>query len=572
MKKYIYGTLLLSTALLSGCSLDETPKSAFSEEEAFKSSTLIYANSVANVYSSIQNYIYGGDVGSIHTLQQYSSDESMIPGRQGDWVDGGKWQNFFLHNFDSSVDMYRNIWNQIYTIIGQSNKGIDKLNGLQHNEDAATYVYELRALRAIFYYYLMDLWGQVPLVTSSKINTNDVVQSNRADVFKFVVSELEACLPHLADDMSQNEGKYYGRITKPVVYMCFVKCAMNSPLYTINPTSANSYQAFVGNDMSGNNTVSETLGANVTELGKKVSITVDGKARNAWETVKYCVEKLEALGYILQPNYADNFTISNQNSKENIFTRPNDDKTYRYYDYNLMRSLHYNHAGAIGYSGWNGACATVFAMNVYGYGTADVDPRLKLNYYTDKDYMEDTGKAVEDGATGQYLEYLPLKPQVDFPAGANAHDVKCAGARMKKYQLDLTSSTNGITNNDLVVWRYADALLLKAEAEYRLGNTGAALAAINTVRARVGAPALTSLTLNVISNERLKELAWEGVRRMDAIRYGIFTQPTKDRYEGVWHNAVAGNYLNDTQGYTTIFPIPYDVMSLNKNLKQNPGY
>ena len=572
MKKYIFETLLLSTALLSGCSLDETPKSAFSEEEAFKSSTLIYANSVANVYSSIENYIYGGDVGSIHTLQQYSSDESMIPGRQGDWVDGGKWQNFFLHNFDSSVDMYRNIWNQIYTIIGQSNKGIDKLNGLQNNEDAATYVYELRALRAIFYYYLMDLWGQVPLVTSSKINTNDVVQSNRADVFKFVVSELEACLPHLADDMSQNEGKYYGRITKPVVYMCLVKCAMNSPLYTINPTSATSYQAFVGNDMSGNNTVSETLGANVTELGKKVSITVDGKARNAWETVKYCVEKLEALGYTLQPNYADNFTISNQNSKENIFTRPNDDKTYRYYDYNLMRSLHYNHAGAIGYSGWNGACATVFAMNVYGYGTADVDPRLKLNYYTDKDYMEDTGKAVEDGATGQDLEYLPLKPQVDFPAGANAHDVKCAGARMKKYQLDLTSSTNGITNNDLVVWRYADALLLKAEAEYRLGNTGAALAAINTVRARVGAPALTSLTLNVISNERLKELAWEGVRRMDAIRYGIFTQPTKDRYEGVWHNAVAGNYLNDTQGYTTIFPIPYDVMSLNKNLKQNPGY
>lgn len=572
MKKYIFGTLLLSTALLSGCSLDETPKSAFSEEEAFKSSTLIYANSVANVYSSIQNYIYGQDAGSIHTLQQYSSDESMIPGRQGDWVDGGKWQNFFLHNFDSSVDMYRNIWNQIYTIIGQSNKGIDKLNGLQNNEDAATYVYELRALRAIFYYYLMDLWGQVPLVTSSKINTNDVVQSNRADVFKFVVSELEACLPHLADDMSQNEGKYYGRITKPVVYMCLVKCAMNSPLYTINPTSATSYQAFVGNDMSGNNTVSETLGANVTELGKKVSITVDGKARNAWETVKYCVEKLEALGYTLQPNYADNFTISNQNSKENIFTRPNDDKTYRYYDYNLMRSLHYNHAGAIGYSGWNGACATVFAMNVYGYGTADVDPRLKLNYYTDKDYMEDTGKAVEDGATGQDLEYLPLKPQVDFPAGANAHDVKCAGARMKKYQLDLTSSTNGITNNDLVVWRYADALLLKAEAEYRLGNTGAALAAINTVRARVGAPALTSLTLNVISNERLKELAWEGVRRMDAIRYGIFTQPTKDRYEGVWHNAVAGNYLNDTQGYTTIYPIPYDVMSLNKNLKQNPGY
>ena len=53
---------------------------------------------------------------------------------------------------------------------------------------------------------------------------------------------------------------------------------------------------------------------------------------------------------------------------------------------------------------------------------------------------------------------------------------------------------------------------------------------------------------------------------------GAAGQPPLEGYEGVWHNAVAGNYLNDTQGYTTIYPIPYDVMSLNKNLKQNPGY
>jgi hypothetical protein len=88
----------------------------------------------------------------------------------------------------------------------------------------------------------------------------------------------------------------------------------------------------------------------------------------------------------------------------------------------------------------------------------------------------------------------------------------------------------------------------------------------------VSAKPRTSLTLNDILNERMLELAWEGVRRQDQIRFCTFTQPTADRYVGVKHNASAGDYNNDTQGYTTVYPIPYSVLNLNKNLKQNPGY
>ena len=127
-------------------------------------------------------------------------------------------------------------------------------------------------------------------------------------------------------------------------------------------------------------------------------------------------------------------------------------------------------------------------------------------------------------------------------------------------------------NNDLVIWRYADALLLKAEAEYRLGNTAAALALVNEVRERVKAAPRTSLTLNDILDERMLELAWEGTRRQDQVRFCTFTQPTVDRYVGVWHNASAGDYNNDTRGYTCVYPIPYAVLNLNPKLKQNPGY
>ena len=573
MKQYIIGSMLLSSILLASCSLDETPRSKFSEEEAFSTPKLVYVNTVANVYSSIGNGLYGSDGGSVHTFQEFSSDASMIPGRQGDWVDGGAWQNIFLHNFESSVSKYNDVWNNLYRVIGLANSSIDRLNKyLGEHPEYAEYVYELRALRAVYYYYVMDLFGQVPLVVSSEVSANEVNQSNRSDVFKFVTSELAECIPHLSDSKSQNEGEYYGRITKAVAYMCMAKCAINAPVYTIDDTTPTSYSAFVGTDKSGKATASEEQGKTVSEMGKNINITLDGETRNAWETAAYCADQIASLGYRLQPSYADNFIVANQNSVENIWTRPNDCVNYKIEDYNIVRTLHYNHGGAIGYQGWNGACSSKQQMLVYGYGTANPDPRLKLNFYTDKDYMEETGKAVEDGATGKDLEYMPLAVKVDFSAEDDPHAMKCAGARMKKYEFDKSTTQQYSFNNDLVIWRYADALLLKAEAEYRMGNKAEALTIVNEVRARVAATPRTELTLNDILDERMLELAWEGVRRPDQIRFCTFTEPTADRFNGVTHNASAGDYNDDTQGYTMVYPIPYAVLNLNKNLKQNPGY
>ena len=573
MKQYIIGSMLLSSVLLAGCSLDENPRSKFSEEEAFSTPKLVYVNTVANVYSSIGNGLYGSDGGSVHTFQEFSSDASMIPGRQGDWVDGGAWQNIFLHNFESSVSKYNDVWNNLYRVIGLANSSIDRLNKyLDEHPEYAEYVYELRALRAVYYYYVMDLFGQVPLVVSSQVSANEVAQSNRSDVFKFVTSELAECIPHLSDSKSQNEGEYYGRITKAVAYMCMAKCAINSPVYTIDDTTPTSYSAFVGTDKSGKATASEEQGKTVSEMGKNINITLDGKTRNAWETAAYCADQIASLGYRLQPSYADNFIVANQNSVENIWTRPNDCVNYKIEDYNIVRTLHYNHGGAIGYQGWNGACSSKQQMLVYGYGTANPDPRLKLNFYTDKDYMEETGKAVEDGATDKPLEYMPLAVKVDFTAADDPHAMKCSGARMKKYEFDKSTTQQYSFNNDLVIWRYADALLLKAEAEYRMGNKAEALTIVNEVRGRVAATPRTELTLNDILDERMLELAWEGVRRQDQIRFCTFTEPTADRFKGVTHNASAGDYNDDTQGYTMVYPIPYAVLNLNKKLGQNPGY
>ena len=583
MKKYILSSMILSGLMFASCNLDETPLSKFDESEAFQSSTLIYVNTVANVYSSIGGNIYGGTDG-IQSMNLLTSDMAFIPGRQGDWVDGGKWQNLTLHNFNPSQDMFTNNWNHIYSIIGLCNSSIEKLENFKSTNPACEdYIAELRALRAIYYYFALDNYGNVPIVVSASQSVGDVAQSSRSEVFAFVVKELTDVLPSLSEEMSQKSGEYYGRITKGIVYECLAKLAINAPVYTTDLTTASSMSAFVGNLTDGS--ASETLGSAISAKGNNINMAVDGTTRNCWETAIYCADKLEELGYELENNYSSNFAVANETSSENIFVRPNDDKMYMIWDCNLMRSWDYTHAGAMNYSGWNGPCATVRAMNVMGlWKDSDLekaDPRLVLNYYTYKDYADECG-IVADGATDQDLEYLPLLARVDYNTTMQkaegwsdtqlAHIVKCGGARMKKYEFDATSTIQGDNNNDLVIWRYADAVLMKAEAQYRLGRTGEALATLNTIRARVGATPKTTINLNTILDERMMEFAWEDSRRTDQVRFATWTEPTVDRYPNVSHNASAGGWNQDTQGYTCVFPIPQAVLDLNTNLKQNPGY
>ena len=132
-------------------------------------------------------------------------------------------------------------------------------------------------------------------------------------------------------------------------------------------------------------------------------------------------------------------------------------------------------------------------------------------------------------------------------------------------------SNNGeLPRNDMVLYRYADAVLMKAEAKLRLGQN--ADAEVNEVRTRVGATPKTNVTLDDILDERLLELAWEGWRRNDQVRFGTFTQPNDDKYVGVKHSASSLDYAVDQTGYTTVFAIHNDILLLNPKMSQNPGY
>ena len=275
---------------------------------------------------------------------------------------------------------------------------------------------------------------------------------------------------------------------------------------------------------------------------------------NAWETCIFYCDKLAEEGYMLEPDYAFNFSTHNETSKENIFTIPMDKNIYTNQFHYLFRSFHYTHGGALGWGSENGTCATISTMRANRYGKTDEDPRCKTNFVAGvvkvdgKELIMDNGKP---------LEYQP------FEVAQNLTDSKyilTAGARMGKYEVDRTSYMDGkLQSNDIVLFRYADVLLMKAEAKVRNGEDGSI--ELNMVRNRVGLP-ITKATLSNILEERLLELVWEGCRRQDLIRFGKFT----DAYD------LRTPLNGETSGYTTVFPIPQKCIDLNKNLVQNKGY
>ena len=562
MKKVLVSSMLILGGLFSACSgfLDEDPKSKIPEEEAYKSEKLVYVNTIATIYTSFGNRLYGS-TDNVHTLQEFSSDAWILPGRQGDWVDGGKWQSLFLHNYGPGNATIKSTWNALYTIIGNCNTSIDNLEtfiqagGESYLQD---YQYEARAVRAILYYHLVDLFGRVPLVTSSKTVMADVNQSSRSEVYQFIVDELTDCIPHLPSGKCQNMGKYYGRVTKAVGYMAMAKVAINSPILSKDDWNDGSLVGGIAK-----------VAPYVNQAGKNIKIALDGTTRDAWETVLYCQKQIEKEGYSLQPNFSQNFSKTNDSSVENIWTQPSDGTTYKVSDYNPTRTLHAAHASAYGLQGWNGACATVEQMKVFKYGTDEQDPRMDMTFFYGPVFVD--GKPTDAGlGDGAQLCYNPMDVVVDFKEDVPNQILKFAGARMSKYEVDNTTSSYLNHNNDKVFWRYADALLLAAEAKVRMGQSGDA--EVNEIRDRVQAGQKSNVTLQDILDERMLEFSYEGMRRQDQIRFGTYTEPTTDRYAGVHHNVATGDYVVDNTGFTTVFPIPTSVLELNTKLTQNPGY
>lgn len=542
--KRIYKYIFMASCLVLGAScsayLEEEPMDRMDEETAYATLSDLQRNGVLSLYNYVGGYVDSqglqGTGRGVYDLNTFTTDEAMMPTRGGDWYDGGFWQGLYLHRWGVNNEAIYATWEYLYRTVILCNSSLERIQAfsLTHtDEEVAPLRAEVRALRAMFYAYIMDLFGEIPLIEKSSPALEEIVQEKRSKVFKFIMKELMESEPYLSEERSNQPGVYYGRMTRPVVWFLLAKLALNAEVYADDDWTDGSRPD-----------------------GRTLYFQVDGQSLNAWQTVCHYCEKLTAFGYRLEEDYAANFAVFNESSKENIFVIPMSKTLYTNQFIYLFRSRHYNHARAYGLSGENGASATQEILETFGYDTPQVDARFDYCYFAGP-VKDLAGRQImlDDGVTP--LVYEPWKVALDV---SGQPWEKTAGARMKKYEVDPTALKDGkLLDNDIVLFRYADVLLMQSEAKVRNGENGDA--ELNQVRSRVGMDPRTA-TLDVLLKERMMELAWEGWRRQDLIRFGLFTRAYSSRPE----------LPRESNGYTTVFPIPEKVIGMNPHLRQHKGY
>ncbi|HRH59988.1 MAG TPA: RagB/SusD family nutrient uptake outer membrane protein, partial [Chitinophagaceae bacterium] len=261
--------------------------------------------------------------------------------------------------------------------------------------------------------------------------------------------------------------------------------------------------------------------------------------------------------YSLATDYFDNFAPTNDAiSTENIYTLYNQNGERG----GNMRSrwfmtLHYNQQP----SGWNGF--TTLSDFYDKFETADIRKGeaypgvtdvsgVRVGFLYGQQYNA-AGTALNDRKGN------PLSFTREVALTENGNNLEVTGIRVIKYPIDYSGADQA--NNDYVIFRYADVLLMKAEALLRTGDAAGALAIVNEVRQARGVADLGSVDLQGLLDERAREFYFEGNRRQDLVRFGKFLD--------AWQEKPA-----DADSHTLIFPIPNSQLAANANLVQNPGY
>jgi hypothetical protein len=445
--------------------------------------------------------------GNFFSIQEVSTDEVTIPAKGGDWFDGGIWVDMHRHEYKSTSDPLNTTWNSQYDAIGECNRA---LANPDVQADGNSFQ-QVRVLRAYFYYRLLDTFGNVKIVTTPG---EDAPQATRSELFEFIESEVIDAIN--SGELSTTRDNVY-RINEYGAWGLLAKLYLNAEVYTNN-------------------------------------------AR--WQDAIDAVDEIINSGlYDLSQNYSDVFSPDNENNIEHIWTVPYDEATGAGMNFAQM-TLHYGSQATfeLQQQPWNGYTTLEEFYNSY----EDNDIRKENNFLVGPQF-DTEGNPIIDLATEGSLDpdgfELVYTPEINelFP---NA--IRQGGARLFKFNFKMGQRDN--MDNDYPILRYADMLLIKAEALARLaGNWDDADAKIlvNEVRARVNVDPFAVMTEDNFLAERGREMFMEVTRRQDLIRFG--------RWGSEWWEKPSHDL-----GYLELFPIPLLQIQASATtdnpLTQNPGY
>jgi hypothetical protein len=393
-------------------------------------------------------------------LQEVSSDEMAIAQKGADWEDGGQWIRVHQHKYLPSEQSIGNGWGYCYSAIGTIN------NLLKEFGSSELLRAELEVLRAMVYLWLIDAYGNVPIILETDTNPTPPTKT-RQEVYTFIENSVVDNLDNLT------KTKTYGTVNYWVGQMILSKLYLNAQVYKGSPE---------------------------------------------WQKAADAANEIILGGvYSLEANFFDNFKTNNNGSKENIFVIPYDENTGQGFNLPQM-TLHYESQATynLQQQPWNGYASLEEFYNSFNASDARRNSFLVGPQFSSSGVRLKDNSAEPSDPDGQDLTYTPAINQL-FP-----NSLRQAGARVGKFEFALSSSPN--LSNDFPIYRYSDVLLTRAEALWRL-NAGSAeaLSLVNQVRARSwsGNP-LASLTADALLAERGREMFAEGWRRSDMIRFGKY--------------------------------------------------
>ena len=524
------GLCALLLVPLQGCTdLNETPISSITPSNFFHTPGEVLA-ALAGVYAGLRNTASEGEYWGV---SEVSTDEMVVPTRGSDWYDNGTWlethRQTWLANSPATLSFVNNVWNTAYAGIARSNVLLEALQADAKLDSTHTIEGEARFLRAFYYYLLMDVFGGVPIATTTELKARG--RATRDSTFRFIESELLAIRPNLPKQWGDTTllGTKVGRITKGAVNALLANMYINARVFK--------------NEGAGS-------GISATSYNTCRGVLVSG-GKDACQAAIDVADSIITSGvYQLAPAFTDNFSPDNATSPENIFVIKFADADGLGFNM-VMRTLHYNQFSP---SPWNG-----FATMAQTYNAFDsLDQRRKM-------FLVGPQVNVENGKPTTDRKGNPLSFSVGIADVTAAGEGE--GARIYKWPADPkhVQQNNG---NDFAWFRLAEMYLIKAEAELA-GGTGSStpLALLRLVRARAfpGGDTLSAVTTtDVILRERLFELNSEGKRRQDLIRHGAFT--------ACWQYKDVTTGTCPRPATLVLMPIPQTQIDANALITQNPGY
>ncbi|HSQ83293.1 MAG TPA: RagB/SusD family nutrient uptake outer membrane protein, partial [Desulfobacterales bacterium] len=182
---------------------------------------------ILTAYAPLKDF-YGNN--GYWEIQELSTETSAAPAKFGPWDDGGIWARLHRHEWENNAWFINNAWNMCFSGVSSCNRIIEEFEAT--SGDVTDAVNELRALRAFYLFTAMDLWGDVPLVTSFSEAEINPSRTSRAEVYAYVVSELEELVNVLPSNVG---GEAYGRINSYAAMGLLARLYLNAGVYTGTP-------------------------------------------------------------------------------------------------------------------------------------------------------------------------------------------------------------------------------------------------------------------------------------------------------------------------------------------------